>query len=659
MYNVITTQNRIENWTQTSSNNTPEWRSFVSDNISNSSCVVCYPFNFSNPNFNNPFLDDKYIVIGKDNGTPNGENLLTVLYSELVNGKKYKIRLIGQGILSGQASQYSPSGIEIHLTTPISNWFDQSELNKNMMSMMYCTQNEYVCKPRSFEAVFTATKNNLKQIVLQANHNFFYVDRVELYEYCTELLTRQGRIYKFDRELEEAETIIAGSVINNSPAMGEVAMLDGSITTYKASKEVKLTEGFYINRGADFTAKIAPCGQDCPTTNIDIPTQYVLCNNDCINLTSGIVSRGLTVNWTSQNAQNLAYLSSVSVLNPLFCPPAGTSGVYEYDVVIQNACGETTTKKVTIKYFASSVPNPSINITNNNLATLPAYPEISVVTTEFTEYVTYDVLDCNGNLLHTQTFSFFNQPLPPAPAQFKLNEFLDPCGCYKIRIRKKNYCNETVAEQILDWNRSQNLSDILIPNIRICKDGKRYICFQGKGIRQFELEIFNRWGQSMLQLNQSYNSEPYCFQIPDNWSDGVYFYIFKFIGCDGEIKFFNGTITVIGCNEQLLKMNDLDGDSLSITNLNSDSLLMVLSPNPAFDIINIDFIIPSEGQVKIKILDKNFNELFMAHNMYYANKGSYQITTQVQQIPAGINYCILEFTRNGTKKIFKRFTLIK
>jgi hypothetical protein len=49
-------------------------------------------------------------------------------------------------------------------------------------------------------------------------------------------------------------------------------MLDGSITTYKASKEVKLTEGFYVNRGADFTAKISPYGQDCPITNIDYST---------------------------------------------------------------------------------------------------------------------------------------------------------------------------------------------------------------------------------------------------------------------------------------------------------------------------------------------------------------------------------------------------
>jgi hypothetical protein len=162
---------------------------------------------------------------------------------------------------------YPSSSLAVHLTESDDKWYQNPNSMKNAMYATHFTQG--VCSAKAFEHIIQVNKSNLKQIVLQANHNFFYVDRVELYEYCTELLTRQGRYYKFDRELEEAETIIAGSVINNTPAMGDVAMLDGSITTYKASKEVKLTEGFYVNRGADFTAKIAPCGQDCPTTNID------------------------------------------------------------------------------------------------------------------------------------------------------------------------------------------------------------------------------------------------------------------------------------------------------------------------------------------------------------------------------------------------------
>lgn len=666
LYNIGNKSERINDWrpstSQESINNTPEWRSFASDNVWNSTFVVCVPLNINNANFQNPFIDDKYIRISKDlDINPLGEFIYAELKNTLDFDKLYKIRVIGQGELSNIPSLNYSSVIEIHLTTPSDNWNIGSNINNNMMSMMYCTYSNYECRPRSFEFIFKTTKHNLKQIVLQANSNKkgFFIDRVELYEYCTDLLTRQGRVYKFDKELEEAGTIISGSVINDAPAMGDVVMLDGSITTFKASKEVKLTEGFYVNRGADFTAKIAPCGHDCPTTNIDLPSQYVLCNNDCINLLTGTVSRGLTVNWTSQNAQNLEYLSSANVINPIFCPPSGTSGVYEYDVVIQNGCGEITTKRVSIKYFASSTPNPTIMITNSNLADMPSYPEISVATTEYTEYVTYDILDCNGNLIYTETFTFFNQQMPPAPAQFKFTQFVDPCGCYKIRIRNKNYCSDIITEQIMDWNRSQNLSNLFFPNVTLCKDGKRYICFDGKGIKQFELEIFNRWGNRMLQLNQNYTTDPFCIEVPADWSNGVYYFVIKFTGCNGEINRANGTITVIGCSDKLLSPDNVDTDSLEGINLSADSLFMVVSPNPAYDVVNINFFIPNQGQVKIKMLDKNLNDLFIVHDKHYTSKGAYQISTQVQQIPAGINYCLLEFNSHGTKKIHKRFTLIK
>jgi hypothetical protein len=239
--------------------NSPEWRDLNSETIANPTCAICFGgFVYGN----NPFLDTKCISVGKDIHYPDGEHLYVTLYNGLEIGRKYKIRLLGMSSLG-----YPSSSLAVHLTESDDKWYQNPNSMKNAMYATHFTQG--VCSAKAFEHIIQVNKSNLKQIVLQANHNFFYVDRVELYEYCTELLTRQGRYYKFDRELEEAETIIAGSVINNTPAMGDVAMLDGSITTYKASKEVKLTEGFYVNRGADFTAKIAPCGQDCPTTNID------------------------------------------------------------------------------------------------------------------------------------------------------------------------------------------------------------------------------------------------------------------------------------------------------------------------------------------------------------------------------------------------------
>jgi hypothetical protein len=223
----------LENWKAVCPNsggcsNTPEWRDLNRETIENPTCAICFGgFVYGN----NPFLDTKCILVGKDSYNPNGEHLYVTLYNELEIGRKYKIRLLGMSSLG-----YPSSALAVHLTESDDKWYQNPNSMKNVMYATHFTQG--VCSAKAFEHIIQVNKSNLKQIVLEANHNFFYVDRVELYEYCTELLTRQGRYYKFDRELEEAETIIAGSVINNTPAMGEVAMLDGSITTYKASKEV-------------------------------------------------------------------------------------------------------------------------------------------------------------------------------------------------------------------------------------------------------------------------------------------------------------------------------------------------------------------------------------------------------------------------------------
>ena len=100
-------------------------------------------------------------------------------------------------------------------------------------------------KVKADEGIIHRNKNELKLILLIAvnNPSGVFIDRVELYEYCTELLTRQVRNYRYASELEEANNIIAGSVIGNTN-LGEVRMFDRSVTKYKANTKVKLVQGF-------------------------------------------------------------------------------------------------------------------------------------------------------------------------------------------------------------------------------------------------------------------------------------------------------------------------------------------------------------------------------------------------------------------------------
>jgi hypothetical protein len=71
-------------------NNSPNWRSFLNDKNADE----CYP---CENKVVNAFLDDKYVFMGCDIDTRNGENIFTPLHSKLEIGKKYKFRVLAYG----------------------------------------------------------------------------------------------------------------------------------------------------------------------------------------------------------------------------------------------------------------------------------------------------------------------------------------------------------------------------------------------------------------------------------------------------------------------------------------------------------------------------------------------------------------------------------
>lgn len=537
------------------------------------------------------------------------------------------------------------------------------------MSCMWCTFDTYECKPRSFEHIITASKENLKQIVLQANQSFSYIDRVELYEYCTEYLVRQGRIYKYDTEIEEAGNIIAGSVVNNT-TLGDVTMLGGSVTKYKASTEVNLKEGFNVERGADFHAKIAECGSECSSTSFDLPSFYELCNNNCIQIGLVAAKYGLSYTWNSSIPTNLNYLSNLNIANPVFCIPPGVFGSFTFELTVTNSCGEQTKRTVTIEVPENTTPG--FSILQNNLSSKPIYPELSILPVLNTEKVIVDIMDCNGNILYTKTYTdgidfYANNSQTIQPLKWTLNEFLTPCDCYKIRIRSKNYCNENYKEEILSWDRPKTPVNLQLPTLARCINGQLYFCFGGDGFSAMKLELFNRWGESEFIGQFTFRSSPFCIPISEGnqLPSGTYFLTVDVIDCYGRVTKHNTTIFIPSCGDGLVG-DDNQGDGVTLNKSvkyikpdgSIDSVYTNIYPNPINETTKIQFYLPVKSKVKLTVLNSNFESKCFVINSSELSEGMHEYSIpEGCFLTHGVNYYMLETIDIENIKIIQRFSV--
>ncbi|MES2559877.1 MAG: 3-coathanger stack domain-containing protein [Bacteroidota bacterium] len=645
--------------------NTADWHSFSSDNPF-LNCTPC-----KNDNVN-PFDGDKYVFIGKDEAAKHGESFYTELISELQRGKKYKFRIVALG---------EPlSKFNIHFSKSGEDWYHADLAGENLMNALQFiipagSHLAEGCNPKVYEGIIEASKNRQYHIVIHAvgtsytDHSFVFVDRVELYEYCTEYIIRQARVYRYESELEEGVNIIAGSVVNNTPAMGDVEMKSGSVTTYKASSEVKLVEGFNVERGADFTAMIGRCGSPCSSPNIYVPDQYVICNSQCIVIGSPSGYK-MSYEWRALVSGQLQYLSATNVATPIFCPPENGSGTYTYQVIITNQCGESTTKTIYIHYSGGSNPNPDFTITNSNLSSKPDNPSFTINTTENTEYVSVDIIDCNNNILHSTVFNNGIDFTAPQAVNWSFLGFLEPCGCYKIRVRSKNYCFEELKEEVFDWHRIRTATNVAFENFTRCEGGKRKLCFTGLGLARVRIQLFNRNGLKVVDHTEStLTSNPHCIEIPDEdvITNGQYAIIIEFTDCDESVTTMTGFVSVFFCDNDFT--ND-HGDQWNGDDYNSDahyvdpesglvdSLYSTVSPNPVLENSVISYHIPKAGTVKISLMNSNFEQQAILIQENGVQVGDYQIQFSGSDLLNGVNYYMIELYNEQNARHIKRFSVI-
>lgn len=625
--------------------------------------------NFGNGICSALLLDgDKFVWLGKDEDTPGGDAILAHLTSTLEKNKKYKLRI--------WAVSFPYNFFTIHLTNyDDGGWKDDAMLNTMVATIPSFSYTNKICKGFAFETIVTINKDDIKNIVIEAGgggtdgYCHFELDNVELYPYCTEWIVRQNRIYKHEEEKEEAGNIIAGYNVASSKGVswptGDVHMFDGSKTTYKANSQVDLLPGFTVERGGDFLARIAPCGQDCMPPDGTAGANQALCGGQTITLGSSSMW-GCTYSWSADPSSAMQYLSNTNTANPTFTAPTSGQGVIKYTVTITNQCGQSTQRTVIIRYDNNSNDLPNFVVTQFELVSFN--PSFTLNVDQHTEEVIVQLLDCNGNLIkeyppYLNGIDFTNNTFP-----WTFNEFVDPCGCYNFKIKSKNYCSNVWHEQVLHWNLSTNFSNDLITNIVLCKDViNNMFCIKAHGTKNVNITIISPNNNSVVfSYSGPYTSNPMCFPLTGNILDGPYGYIVEFFDCNGVKHAFTGIVLINGCfNSSGLVSTINDGSGILSINENTqfiengvaDSLYSLLSPNPVTGNSILSYHLPENGYVKISICNSNFQQLSVLVNEDKPN-GDFTTTVSAANLPLGPNYYMIEFTSTKTARIIRRFSVV-
>lgn len=605
---------------------------------------------------------NRFIGIEGQPLTSTYEGMRVKLKSPLKSNVAYKFRIKYMMSLDpGDKTQ-----IRIHFATKEDRWNSDDSGNKKYPDAMNIVQyysSDLSCKWRIYENKFTldgSYNDKLKNIILISEEGYNFIDDVELYEYCTAFLTRQNREYLYKQELEEAINIIAGEKVSTAEPEGTVICFPDSKLEYKAANEVNLKPGFEVQRGADFTAKIAPCGIPCVLPSFNCIKYQSICSNECINI--GCAAQPLmTYQWTSVPYSNTEFLDCVNCPNPIFCPPTNTTGIFKYKVIIKNSCGNIKEEEITINITATSTP--AFTLENTDLTGIPKFKIVSDPTN--TETVKIEILDCQENVLKSYTKDAKNTALV-FPLEWQLNGYdYDPCACYKIKISTKNFCNEAWHSETINWdltNIPYQLS--ALQNVMSCASNNlnQFFNVPAVGAKKIKIEFFNRWGGGIIPQNangdnvsgwQDYKNNNMSFRFPPDICNGTFFYTLEIEGCDGIIRKYNGTITRINCcGETTLPPKPVDGDIYTFNPANglTDSLYSALVPNPVTveQPGIISYHLPESGNVKITLFNSNMTLINQFVNET-KEKGDYTATLNIDQLTFGAAYYKIELIRsNGT-----------
>ncbi|GAB4294267.1 MAG: hypothetical protein Kow0068_19110 [Marinilabiliales bacterium] len=199
------------------------------------------------------------------------EGVIIKLNQTLVKNTPYTLRFL-------VATLNTEPILRIHLTEwnsslPSSNtyWYKDDPNNNrdiNIWGLFYggfkgiCPENTYYDPPMWFMHQtdnLVPTKDNLDNLAIIAESGTFFIDNVELYETCPDILRIENHNYFVDEGIVKAENYIyAGYDVGASSTDGNVIVSNSGAVNYQASEAVILKHGFRTE-GGYFHAYNAPC----------------------------------------------------------------------------------------------------------------------------------------------------------------------------------------------------------------------------------------------------------------------------------------------------------------------------------------------------------------------------------------------------------------
>jgi len=244
-------------------------------------------------------------------------------------------------------------------------------------------------------------------------------------------------------------------------------------------------------------------------TNVSVSSTEENCNNSDGTVTIGQVTGGTAGFQYNFNNQGNSANTSYSSLN---------SGTYTVVVTDVNNC------------------NYSTQIVVNEISG-PTSFDYSLVNTECSKNIgEINVIAVSGGALPYE-YSIGNQ-------SYSANSVFDnlSAGIYSVSVKDNNNC---VLDSTLIVQTNYSVSELVIPNVLTANndDVNDIWSVSGACIQSFDCKILNRWGEVV----SSYNDISGYWdgtKAGDKLPDGVYFYIIKVTFLSGEIKDYQGNITL-------------------------------------------------------------------------------------------------------------------
>ena len=315
-----------------------------------------------------------------------------------------------------------------------------------------------------------------------------------------------------------------GSVIlNGLPASGTWTLNPGSITGTGTTDTISgLSAGTYSytvtnSEGCTSVASANVVINAQPVTpvinsNASIDTAFCGYANGAIkniNITGG--TRPYTYQWFTNNT----LVSSDSVLNNAI------AGNYTLIVESQQGCRDTS-----IVFSIPAVNGITVSLSGDPLSGQEPLNSVAIANTSISA-VDYK-WELNDNLLPNETDSILN-----------LTQLAEGTYVTEVIVTDKNNCVDTASITIV----VEGIVSIYIPNVftpNLDGNNDLFIITQ-KGYKDLNLEIYNRWGLLIWEINA----------LSPNWdgrtsagglaSEGTYFYILKTTDKKDEVKTYKGS----------------------------------------------------------------------------------------------------------------------